>query len=93
MCILHIVNVETPLRRQKSWADYNAAIRNTYIKEDDEVSQKFSVEDSQKPSDSRKGTQIHTHTHIHTKIYTCVHPPMHAHMRVHTRTQTMLNTM
>ena len=84
MCILHIVNVETPLRRQKSWADYNAAIRNTYIKEDDEVSQKFSDEDSQKPSDSRKGTQIHTHTYTQRYTHVCTHPCIHTCAYTHT---------
>ena len=42
--------------------DYNAAIKNTYIEEDDEVSQK-SDEDLQKLSDFRK--QAHIHTKIH----------------------------
>ena len=70
MFILHIVNVETPLRRQKSWADYDAAIRNTYIKEDDEVSQKCSDEDLQKPSDSCKHAYIHTKTHMYTPTHT-----------------------
>ena len=71
MCTLHIVNVETSLRRQKSWADYDAAIRNTYIKEDDEVSQKCSDKDSQKPSDSCKHAHIRTKTHVHAPTYTC----------------------
>ena len=67
MCILH-VNVETTLKRQKSWVDYDATIRNIYVKEDDEVSRKCTVEDSQKPSDSCKYAYIHIKTHT---THTC----------------------
>ena len=59
MCILRVAILDAPLKEQKSWADNNAAIRNTYIKEDDE--------DSQEPSDSRKCACTHArkHTHLH----------------------------
>ena len=54
-----IIYSENPSWRQQSWVDYNAAIKNTHIEEDDEVSQK-SDEDLQKLSDSRKQAHIHT---------------------------------
>ena len=50
MFILYTVNIETFLRKQKSGANYDVTIRNNYIKEDDEV--------SQKPSDSGKDAHI-----------------------------------
>ena len=60
MHILCAANLDAPLKKQKSWTDYDAVVKNIYVKEDDEV--------SQKPSDSRKC--LHTHTHTHTHTYT-----------------------
>ena len=65
MCILHVANLDAPLKKQKSWADSNAAIRITYIKEDDE--------DSQEPSDSRKCACTHACKHKHTHTHTHLH--------------------
>ena len=89
MHILCVANLDAPLKKQKSSADYNAAIRNTYIKENDEV--------SQKPSDSRKCAHTHTHTHTHAythtymhtraRMHTHLHTHMHTHMHTHTRTR------
>ena len=61
MCILHVPNLDAPLKKQKSWANNNAALRNTYIKEDDE--------DSQEPSDSCKCACTHACKHTHTYMH------------------------
>ena len=44
------------MKKQKSWADYDAAIRNVYIKDEDEdtVIKEDEDRDSLKPLDSRK---------------------------------------
>ena len=60
-CILCVATLDASVKKQKSWADCNVVIRNTYYKEDGEVSQKCPDEDLQKPSDSCKHTCTHTH--------------------------------
>ena len=46
------------MKKQKSWADYDTAIRNAYTKEDDE--------DSLKSPDSRELYNLHSYTYITT---------------------------
>ena len=72
---LCVSTLGAPLKKQKSWVDYDAVIRNTYIKDDNEV--------SQKPSDSCKCMHMCTHVHKHTHIYTYTYTHTHIHAYTH----------
>ena len=57
------MNLEKPMKKQKSWADYNAAIRHAYTKEDDEDPLKTTLE----------SCELYVHLYMYVYVATYVH--------------------
>ena len=61
------------MRKQKSWADYNTAIRNVYTKQYDDEEDNDEIDDNSIKSPGICKLHAYMHICMYTTVYACIH--------------------